>query len=401
MILSVSWVQRVGCVLPAAQRVYAAFFLYAFSLGGLFPRMGEIQQRMDVGEGALGLALIGTACGTMVSLTWGHALIERVGYRRCLLVLLPLTALWYALASWATAPWLLFAVLLPAGVGVGALEIMVNVEADRLEHALGRRIMNRAHGFWSLGFFGAGLVGAGSAWLGISPQVQLFVTVLLVGVATLLLLGRFAPSHPRPQIADTALAPRFARPTRAIFWLVCLTFSAMVMEGASIDWSSIYMRDVFGAAPFVAGLAVATSALAQACARFVADHFVERYSPQAVARTMLLLLGLGVLVVFAALHPVASLLGFALMGAGTSAIFPLAMSAAAQRHDRPAAINVAALSQLSFVAFLLAPPLLGFVAEHWGIRYAFGLGLPLVVVSWLAVSSLNPEQRSPEFGEKP
>jgi MFS family permease len=388
---SASWVHRIGWALPPAQRVYAAFFLYAFSLGGLFPRMGEIQQRMGVGEGALGLALIGTACGTMVSLTWGHALIERVGYRRCLLWLLPATAMWYALASWPTAPWVLFAVLLPAGVGVGALEIIVNVEADRVEHGLGRRIMNRSHGFWSLGFFAAGMVGAGSAWLGISPQLQLSAIVFLVSLATLLLLGRFAPSNPRPQAAGAAMAPRFARPTRAIFWLVCLTFSAMVMEGASIDWSSIYMRDVFGAAPFVAGLAVATGALAQACARFAADHFVERYSPQAVARVLLLTLGLGVLVVFAALHPAASLLGFALMGVGTSAIFPLAMSAAAQRHDRPAAINVAALSQLAFTAFLLAPPLLGFVAEHWGIRYAFGLGLPLVVVSWWSVASLDPE----------
>lgn len=391
VVVRASGARRVGWTLPAVQRVYAAFFLYAFSLGGLFPRMGEIQQRMGVGEGALGLALIGTACGTMVSLTWGHALIERVGYRRCLLVLLPATAVWYAGASWATAPWMLFAMLLPAGLGVGALEIIVNVEADRVEHGLGRRIMNRAHGFWSLGFFGAGLVGAGSAWLGVSPQMQLSATVLLVGLVTLMLLGRFSPSQPRPQQAGAALAPRFARPTRAIVWLVCLTFSAMVMEGASIDWSSIYMRDVFGAAPFVAGLAVATGALAQAGARFVADRFVERYSPPVVARAMLLTLGLGVLVVFAALHPAASLLGFALMGVGTSAIFPLAMSAAAQRHDRPAAINVAALSQLSFVAFLLAPPLLGFVAEHWGIRYAFGLGLPLVTVSWLAVASLAPD----------
>jgi cyanate permease len=388
---SASWIHRIGWALPPEQRVYAAFFLYAFSLGGLFPRMGEIQQGMGVGEGALGLALIGTACGTMVSLTWGHALIERVGYRRCLLWLLPATAMWYALASWPTAPWVLFAVLLPAGVGVGALEIIVNVEADRVEHGLGRRIMNRSHGFWSLGFFAAGMVGAGSAWLGISPQLQLSAIVFLVSLATLLLLGRFAPSNPRPQAAGAAMAPRFARPTRAIFWLVCLTFSAMVMEGASIDWSSIYMRDVFGAAPFVAGLAVATGALAQACARFAAGHFVERYSPQAVARVLLLTLGLGVLVVFAALHPAASLLGFALMGVGTSAIFPLAMSAAAQRHDRPAAINVAALSQLAFTAFLLAPPLLGFVAEHWGIRYAFGLGLPLVVVSWWSVASLDPE----------
>lgn len=386
-----SCVYRWGLALPAAVRVYAGFFLYAFSLGGLFPRMGEIQQGLGVGEGALGLALVGTACGTMVSLTWGHRLIERLGYRRCLLPLVPFTAVWYAVAAWASHPGWLFAALFCAGVAVGAIEIIVNVEADRVEHQLGRRIMNRSHGFWSLGFFSAGMVGALSARVGIGPQLQLMITAVVVLLATVLLLGRFEPAPARQQAASEAPAPRFARPTRAIVWLVCLTFSAMVMEGAGIDWSSIYMRDVFGATPFVAGLAVATGALAQACARFAADGFLERHTPVAVARVLLLTLGTGVLLVFAAWHPLLSFAGLALMGVGTSALFPLAMSAAAQRHDRPASLNVAALSQLAFVAFLLAPPLLGLVAEHWGIRYAFGLGLPLVVLSWLAVSSLRPD----------
>lgn len=379
--------------MTAAHRVYAAFFLYAFSLGGLFPRMAELQHGMGVGEGALGLALIGTACGTMVSLTWGHGLIERVGHRNCLLWLVPFTAVGYALAAWAAAPWMLFACLFPAGVCVGAIEIVVNVEADRVEHRLGRRLMNRSHGFWSFGFFGAGVVGALSARWGVSPQAQLMATVLVVGVATWLLLARFDPSPARPQPPGSAPAPRFARPTLAIMSLVGLCFSAMVMEGAGIDWSSIYMRDVFGSAPFVSGLAVATGAFAQAMARFSADHFVERHSPRAVARVLLVTLGVGVCLVFGAWSPGLSLLGFALMGVGTSAIFPLAMSAAAQRHDRPAAVNVAALSQTAFVAFLLAPPLLGFVAEHWGIRHAFGLGLPLVVVSALSLGSL-PAQKT-------
>ena len=385
---------RWGRVLSPAHRVYAAFFLYAFSLGGLFPRMGEMQRQMGVTEGVLGLALVGTACGTLVSLTWSHGLIERWGHRRCLLSLIPLTAGWYALASWASGPLWLFATLFFAGLGVGAVEIIANVEADRVEHMLGRRIMNRSHGFWSMGFFSAGMVGALSARLGISPQAQLLATVGLVLLVTLHMLGRFEPAQARPQNASDAPAPRFARPTRAIVWLVCLTFSAMVMEGAGIDWSSIYMRDVFGAPPFLAGLAVATGALAQACARFAADGFVERYSPVAVARVLLVTLGCGVLLVYAALHPWLSLAGFALMGIGTSALFPLAMSAAAQRHDRPAALNVAALSQLSFVAFFLAPPLLGQVAQHWGIRWSFGVGLPLVLLSWLAVSSLKPPPAS-------
>ena len=65
------------------------------------------------------------------------------------------------------------------------------------------------------------------------------------------------------------------------------------------------------------------------------------------------------------------------------------MSAAAQRSDRAAAINVAALAQLSFVAFLLGPPLLGFVAEHFGVRWSFGIGLPLVVLSFVAANALG------------
>lgn len=57
--------------------------------------------------------------------------------------------------------------------------------------------------------------------------------------------------------ATTEEAPHFARPTWAIMALVCVTLSAMLLEGAGADWSAIYMRDVFAASPLVCGLAVA------------------------------------------------------------------------------------------------------------------------------------------------
>src|SRR5690606_22628581 len=135
--------------------------------------------------------------------------------------------------------------------------------------------------------------------------------------------------------------------------------------------------------PFMAGFAVAFGALMQAVTRFFADPFVERYSPTMVARIMLGVLGIGTLFVYFANSPWMALIGFGLIGMGSSVIFPLAMSAAAQRTDRSAATNVAALAQISFVAFLLGPPLLGFIAEHWGIRWSFGVGLPLIVLSFL------------------
>jgi len=77
------------------------------------------------------------------------------------------------------------------------------------------------------------------------------------------------------------------------------------------------------------------------------------------------------------------------MGVGTSVLFPLAMSAAAQLTDRPAQTNVASLAQISFVAFLMGPPLLGYVAEHFGIRWSFGIGLPLVILSIVSAGALG------------
>jgi MFS family permease len=366
--------------------VFAAFFLYAFGCGGIFPRMGELQRSMDVSESLLGLGLIGAAFGTLISLTFASRWVERAGHRRTLLVLLPLLPAFFAFASGAAGPLALFLLLLPAGLCIGAIELVINLEADRVEHQGGQRLMNRAHAFWSLGFFGGGVVGVLAARAGVDLQVHLALVVPLTLVLTLVMLGRFEAAAQR---GGSVLqpSPRLVRPTPAILVLVALSSSALVLEGAAYDWSAIYMRDVFAATPFFAGIAVTAGALMQALTRYFADPFVERHGPLVVARTLLVLLGIGTVLVTVAGTPALALLGFTLMGVGTSVIFPLAMSAAAQRADRPAAANVASLAQTSFVSFLLAPPLLGFVAEHWGVRWSFGLGLPLVLLS-LAVSGV-------------
>jgi len=378
---------RIGLELPPHFRVFGAFFIYAFGLGGIFPRFAEIQSAIHATQGEFGLALTGTAIGTLTSLTFGAKIIERFGHR-LLLPLIPLAAALYLLASFSTGPLMLFFLLLPVGLTIGCIEIMINLEADRVEHQVGRRIMNRSHAFWSFGIFVSGLAGAGFAQAGISPQLDLLIILLVVIVGVALLLGRFDPA-PARATAHAEPPPRFARPTPAILILVVVTLSAMVLEGAGFDWSAIYMRDEFQATPFVIGLAPAAGALLSTVTRFFADAFVERYSPAAVARVLLAVLGVGAVIVYFAPQDLLALVGLGLLGVGTAVIFPLAMSSAAQRTDRAAAINVAALAQTSFVVFLLGPPLLGQVAQHLGVRSIFGIGLPLVVLSLVTAGALG------------
>ena len=384
-----------NCSLKLApqHRVYAGFMIYAITMGSVFPRLPAIKQQMNVEEGALGLSLIGAPIGTLLALTFATPLVERFGFRRSLLGAIPLIALAYAIAVHATAPWGFFLLLIPAGLVIGCTEIVLNVEADRTEALIGRRIMNRAHAFWSIGFFSAGLIGATMAHFGVSPQIHLalIVPTSLFGVA--FLLGGFKPAPARVSATPHA-EHRIARPTGPILVLVCVTLSAMLMEGAGIDWSAIYMRNLFEAGPFLAGFAVAVIAGSQALGRLFADGVIDRHSPRHVGRASLFCLAAGIVLVFFPISPWLSLPGFAMIGLGTSTIFPVAMSAAAQRTDRSAATNVAALAQISFVAFLLGPPLLGYVAEHWGIQWVFGLGIPLVILCLLTVNALGDKPQS-------
>ena len=208
---------RFGCLdLPPQRRVYGAFLVYSFCLGSLFPRLPDIRASLGVAEGALGLALDrhGGRDAHLVDLLlrgdradWlsaNHPGADPAGLgvlcaRRC----------------WHPMPWRCSSSCRPLASALGRSRSSSILEADRTEHQIGHRIMNRAHGFWSFGFFSSGLLGAFIAELGVSPQLHLFSMIPLVVIGTLLVLGRFNPA-PRRTGTSTEAARRFAAPTLAI-----------------------------------------------------------------------------------------------------------------------------------------------------------------------------------------
>jgi len=369
-------------------RLYACFFLFAVALGALISRMPDLQHSLELTESQLGLTLIGMAIGSLISLTLSSPLIAHLGARATAFITVLGTAALYALIPWLPNAPLVFTAFFAAGLLAGALEINLNVEIDRTEAQLGRGIMSRAHGFWSLGFFVTALVASFVRQLGVSMHVHVglaFVVVLVV--AGLAISGmRNAPVRPSSMEGK---APLVAFPTLGLASLCIIGIAAFLVEGAGIDWSAIYMRDVFAVSPFVGGLGLSFFTFCMAVARLFIDPVVDRFGSRAVATVLLLLSALGLLAVGLAPHPYVALFGFALMGAGCSAVYPLAVSAAAQRTDRPAQVNVAALGQVTFIVFFLAPPLLGFAAEYLGIRNSYLICLPAVALGLVSVKALN------------
>ena len=369
------------------RNIYFSFFIYSFCLGVFFPRIGDLQNQMGIGETTLGLTLLGPAIGVQISLLFADKIFSLLGFRLVMCLGVPILGLALVCSSLTFKPFIFFISLMLGGFAIGILEVAVNLEADRIEYKISKKIMNRSHSFWSLGFFCSGLTGALFSQMKVSPFVNFSLSLFLGTFLTILFCSKYIPADERPN--SSVNNSLFVKPTKAVLALVVLTLSPMLLESASIDWSVIYMRDIFFTPPFINGLAIVMVALTQFSVRYYADQYVEIYGSEKVSKISVLAMLIGVISVCFSNSPYLSLVGFAFIGGGSAVIFPLAMSAAAQKTDRPAAINVASLAQISFLVFLLAPPILGFIAENFGIRISFGIGLPLVIVSWFFISSLK------------
>ena len=374
--------------------VFFGFFIYAVGLGTLFPRIADLQSQMEIDKATLGLALVGLPAGVQVTLLFADRLVRRIPFKVLLGFGVPVIGISQCLAAFSGGPLGFFFSLAFGGAAVALIEVAVNLEADRVEAKIEQRIMNRSHAFWSFGFFGASIFGAGVAQLGMSPLIHFTIIMVFTTVITNLVFSNYVPAEPRrktiPKKGSTLVWP-----SKAIFMLVLFTLSAMLVEGSAIDWSIIYMRDEFNAMPLIGGLSLACAALSQALVRYYADPLVDRYGPRSVALTSVIAMSIGVFFVVFAVFPTMALVGFLLMGGGSAVIFPLAMSAAAGRSDRTPEENVAALAQFAFATFLIAPPLLGIIAEGFGLRFAFAISLPLIALSYFQLKVLEKTPADP------
>ena len=89
-------------------------------------------------------------------------------------------------------------------------------------------------------------------------------------------------------------------------------------------------------------------------------------------------------------------IGVVLWGLGSALGFPVGMSAAAD-DPRNAAARVSAVATIGYLAFLVGPPLVGFVGEHVGLLNALLMVLALVAVAGI-VSPGRPQ--APRAGRR-
>jgi MFS family permease len=373
---------------PQRWRIIALFFLHALMSGAIHTRIPDLQLQIGLDEAQLGMVLMGLPLGALTMFLFSSRLIEAFGPRGIILIVLPLMSVSAAMMTVLLNPVAMFALLAINGMGFSVSNIAINVEADRVEAATGSRVMNTCHGVWSVGFLATSLLGAVLRGFDVSPALHLWVLYPLAGV---LLLAVLLPMAPTPARAHSGAAKRkLAWPTLATLALVGFGLGAAMLEGASRAWSIIYLRDNFMVPAWVESLALPALLAAMALGRLLADRWIDRFGPVRVARVLASIAIAGLVLVVLAPSYEAVLAGFGLVGLGICVLYPLTLSAGARLGDRPASENVASITLVIQLVNLGSPLLIGWVAQQLGIRAAFGMLLPVLVLTWIMARQLTP-----------
>lgn len=347
----------------------AIFFVNGVILSSWFPHIAVVKEKLALGEGVLGIALLATAVGALLAMPVTGVLCQKFGTRRVTTISGFAFALSLPFVAVAPDFYWLCAALLVFGAGNGSLDIAMNAQAVLVERRYGKTIMSSFHGFFSLGgLFGSGIGGYALSF-GMSPLFHL-IGVCCVTLFAVSIIARHMLCDPDQGVESHA---SFALPRGHLVWLGVIAFFVLVIEGSVGDWSAVYLRESLMTSPGHAAAGYAAFSLTMALGRLFGDRFVSGFGPVALTRATSCVAAVGLAAALLIHHPVAAVIGFACVGLGLSNLIPVLFSAAGRVPGTSSSAGIAAVGTVGYFGLLVGPPLIGFAAELSSLPMALGL----------------------------
>ncbi|MFF6887149.1 MFS transporter [Streptomyces sp. NPDC012421] len=349
--------------------VAAVFCVHGAVTGSFATRIPWIQEHAGVSAGQLGLALAFPALGASLTMPLAGRISHRFGARTALRGLLALWTLSLTLPSLAPNVWGLCAALFVYGATAGMSDVAMNALGVETENRLGRSIMSSLHGMWSVGALLGSAAGTVAAHLGGDARLHHLVAALvLTALGLALCQGVLDPAPAEEEEAP----PRFALPPKSALVIGAIGFCAVFAEGASLDWSAVYLRDELGSSAGLAAASTTAFALTMAVARLAGDRVVDRFGAVRTVRVGGAAATVGGIMVVTAPHAAVAMAGFGLIGLGVAVVVPLAFAAAARSGPNPSQA-IAGVATITYTSGLIAPSAIGGIADATSLVFSFGL----------------------------
>ncbi len=392
-----------------------ALFVLALVFASWAPRVPQIKTDLRLGDGRLGLALLGAPVGAVLTLWLVGLAVSRFGSVRVVRAALPSYCAVGALFPLVAGQWSLFALLFLWGATSSGLDIAANAQAIGVERGYGRPIMATAHAAWTAGALSGAGIGTVAAALAVPVGAQ-FAVLGGIGLAVALPATWWMLPDPAGPMAEASGERSGAQPAAgwsapaavaersrargrrrwsARFAALCaVSFGSFLCEGVAADWSAVYLAEVTGAAAGVAGAGFVAFTVCMFAVRLVGDRAMAQYGPPRTVRGCTAVAGVGFAGALAvgtlSFGSAAGVIGFGALGVGTACVAPAVFSTAG-RLGESAGTSIAVVSTVGYTGWLAGPPVVGGLAELVGLHRA----LTVVLLLLATIAAFAPALRSP------
>lgn len=365
---------------PLARAVGLVFAADSFLFGSWVARIPYVKYNLGINDAELGLALFLLPIGSIVMNPFTGKIIQRIGSARgCIIgglgffasVMLPILA---------DSLFILSLGLFVMGFFTALLNVSMNTCAANLEKEQNITIMSTCHGMWSLGGMAGSTLAGVLIFADVSASLHMLGVAIFLMVFILLIQKKLQEIHEEKSSNSTSLA----RPNKALIILIIIGIAVSMGEGVSFDWSAIYLREIAGSSASFSALGFAFFSLAMTIGRFIGDTIIPRFGPKRLLAFGGFLAAAGLLITILFPYPYAVLLGFLVLGFGCSLGAPILYAASMRLPGTTPAAGLATFATLSFIGFMAGPPIVGFIAEGFGLPTGFFFVLILLAISGVA-----------------
>ncbi|WP_088342271.1 MFS transporter [Robiginitalea sediminis] len=363
--------------------VFASLNLWFGTWAIYIPR---VQTRLQIDKAELGFAIFFLSLGVFAIFPVAAGIINRIGVGRATwygVLACSLTALLPLLAPTYLA---LVGSLFLFGMANGFTDISMNTLVTEIEKEDRVKFMSAAHGFFSLGGVLAGLGSFLIPFIGLPPLHMAGVVVLVFGVN---LYFRKHYFHLRAEVQEKgSFSLKLLRP---LFLLGVISFVVMGGEGAVVDWSGLYLKEVSRAPSWLWGSGFLAFSVTMTLGRFLGDGISARIGSVRIVALGAAVASVGYAGVLSGLV-LLSVVGFALIGLGFSVIIPELFRIGGNVKDVDSSRGVAFVAGTGYSGFLAAPPILGYLAESFSLKTSFWVLLACALLVLVATFRLGRRQ---------
>ncbi|WP_435256498.1 MFS transporter [Thioclava sp. FR2] len=363
-------------VIQTSRAPLAAFAAMGVLWGTYAAVFPDLKTMLGVGEARLGQLILLTPLAAVTSMLLAPAFGARMG-RVALPVAALAMALAFALPGQAASVWIFPFAMAACGAATGMTDVLMNARVSQLENERGLHLMNLCHAAYSFGYAGGALgtgvlrgMGWGPDWVMGSMALMAAAVVLLTFEAD----GRIVGLG-RPKDGSSS----------KLGWLPLIgggiVLIAFLTENAAENWSALHIEKTLGGSPEEGAMGPAALALTMAFARLAGQGIVARVNPFRLLVGGAVISALGALGAAVAASPMQAYAGFIVMGIGSSVIAPTAFSLVGRLSAPEArARSVARATFWGYFGYFFGPPMLGFIAGGFGLRYAFVFAAVMLLV---------------------